>query len=319
MGLLEIERVFAHLPQMDVVRLTGGEPFMRQDITEIAHLVQEKLQPLILHITTNGLLTERIVDFCEKRRKDIPLHLLVSVDGVGEKHNQVRGRSSAWDSAVRTLEVLSPRQKELRLSLTVNQTIVDSEGLSHYRGLRAFLRPLGIRNHVVLAYDVSATYNLRECVNVAPTDFGQFETFGEFGQGQLDDLLKEAIRDLRDYPFFEGIAKRYYLEGIRGRLLGRDGYPNPKCVALSAHLRLLPDGLVPTCQFNSVSVGNLRQQSFQDLWFGSRIQKQRDWVRNCPGCWAECEVFPNALYTADLAKMFVMQLPTSLLQFATRT
>jgi MoaA/NifB/PqqE/SkfB family radical SAM enzyme len=82
--------------------------------------------------------------------------------------------------------------------------------------------------------------------------------------------------------------------------------PNPPCVALNAHLRLFPNGDVPTCQFNTKKAGNLRQQSFEELWFGAKTEVQRDWVRKCPGCWAECEVLPSAIYTGELARAAVM-------------
>ena len=32
------------------------------------------------------------------------------------------------------------------------------------------------------------------------------------------------------------------------------------------------------------------------------IEKQRNWLYKCPGCWAECEVLPSAIYTGDLLK-----------------
>jgi hypothetical protein len=65
-------------------------------------------------------------------------------------------------------------------------------------------------------------------------------------------------------------------------------------------MRLLPDGSLPTCQFNSTIVGNLRRQAFNQIWFSKAIARQRTWVNQCRGCWAECEILPNALYTADL-------------------
>jgi AdoMet-dependent heme synthase len=300
LALGEIERIFSQLPRMDVVRLSGGEPFVRQDLPAIARLVQQKLRPLFLHVTTNGFLTDRIVRFCEQRSKDVPLQLLVSVDGLEDKHNQVRGHRQAWSYAVRTLEALAPRRRELRLRLAVNQTIVDAEGVEHYRRLRDFLAPLGVRNNVVMAYDASATYHLDSETDVAPTEIGQFTTFGELGDHDLRDLFDEVERDLEHYPFAERLAKRYYLRGIRNRLLGSQGRPNPRCVALASHLRLLPNGQVPTCQFNTKTVGSLRHQSFEELWFGEPARGQRGWVHRCPGCWAECEVLPNAFYTGDL-------------------
>ncbi|MBX9653340.1 radical SAM protein [bacterium] len=300
--LSEIGRIFDQLPQLDAVRLTGGEPFVRRDLLDICHLAQRKLNPLVIHVTTNGFLTDRIVEFCEKRRKDRPLQLLISVDGVGEKHNQVRGTKNAWDHVVRTIKALAPRRKELRISLAVNQTIVDGEGAEHYKQLREFLKPLGIRNQMVMAYDVSATYSTERDIEVAPTEIGQFSTFGSFDRQDLVRLLDEVEQDLKAYSLPEGIAKRYYLRGIRNRILHGIGVPNPPCVALRSHLRIFPNGDVPTCQFNSRIVGNLRQQQFRELWTSALANEQRHWVRKCPGCWAECEVLPSAIYSADLLR-----------------
>ena len=166
--LEEIERIFRQLPALDFVRLSGGEPFARPDLLEIAHLAQDHLRPLRLHVTTNGFLTDRIVRFCEQRRTRVPLQFLISLDGMEAKHNRVRGRDTAWATATATLKALAPRRRELRLELAVNQTIVDAEGAADYRRLNAFLKPLGIRHHVVLAYDLSATYSLEAEMDAAP-------------------------------------------------------------------------------------------------------------------------------------------------------
>lgn len=306
----EISRVFDELPAMDAVRLTGGEPFVRADFPEIVRLSDEKLRPLFLHITTNGFLTKRIVKFCEERDKKTPLQLLVSVDGVEHKHNEVRGHSGAWRSVMETLKTLAPRQKELNLKLSVNQTIVDAEGVEHYKMLREILKPLGVHNNVVMAYDTSATYNLDRDVDIAPTEIGQFSTFGEFNEAHLNELISEIDKDLQSFPLVDRLAKRYYLRGIANRLLGHGGKPNPPCVALTSHMRLFPNGDVPSCQFNSKTIGNLRHQSFRDVWKSATAQKQRDWVRACPGCWAECEVLPSAIYTLDLLKESINPAPT---------
>ena len=213
LSLQEIANIFDQLPQMDAVRLTGGEPFVRRDMLEIAHLTQEKLCPLMLHVTTNGFLTDRIVKFCEERKRDVPLSMLISVDGMKDKHNAVRGHDKAWDFIVKTLETLAPLRKELRMNLAVNQTIVDAEGVEHYKRLRDFLKPMGIRNNVVMAYDVSATYNLEEEIDVAPTQIGEFATFGEFTQEHLKELFDEIEKDLPSYRLLDRIAKKYYLLG----------------------------------------------------------------------------------------------------------
>ena len=89
---------------------------------------------------------------------------------------------------------------------------------------------------------------------------------------------------------------------MRNRLLGNEAVPNPTCCAVRAHLRIFPNGNVPVCQFNSHALGNVRSQPFDAVWFGSRAKTARAWVRDCPGCWAECEVLPSAFYSGDIFK-----------------
>jgi MoaA/NifB/PqqE/SkfB family radical SAM enzyme len=297
------------------VRLTGGEPFVRKDFAEIAALTERLLQPALLHITSNGFLTERIVSYCEQRARTTPLQLLISSDGVGAKHDEIRGRRDAFALSMATVRALAPRQRELGLRLAVNQTVVDTESARQYGELRDLLRPLGVRNQVVVAYQASATYSLGKETSVAPVSAASFPTFTDLPRAELEALFAEIERDLGDFPLPEQMAKRYYLEGIRQRLLEGRGTLRPPCVALGAHLRLYPNGDVPTCQFNSKRVGNLATQPFEALWSGTctstgndatvdgtTIGAQRRWVRDCPGCWAECEVLPSALYSADLLR-----------------
>jgi hypothetical protein len=117
---------------------------------------------------------------------------------------------------------------------------------------------------------------------------------------QLVSFLNSVQKDLVHYPRLTRLAKHYYLKGIKNRLLHHNGFPNPKCVALSSHLRLMPDGSIPTCQFNSTRIGNLCRQDFTSIWFGHIAANQRQWVNHCSGCWAECEILPNALYSGDI-------------------
>lgn len=296
----DVRSIFAQLPRMDAVRLSGGEPFVRKDFPELLQATADLLRPHYLHVTTNGFLTERIIECCEQRHCRTPLALLVSLDGVGEKHDSIRGVPRAWERAMTTLQTLAPRQRELRLRLAVNQTIVDADGHEQYLRLRDVLRPLGIPHHVVIGYAMSATYHAEAYQQVAPEEAGSFSPFGDVTAEEWQSLLETLTADLPAYPWPERLAKRYYYRGIANRLLAQRGTPNPLCVALNSHLRLYPNGDVPICQFNATCVGNLKTQPFADFWHDARVLQGRHWVRRCPGCWAECEVLPNALYSGDL-------------------
>jgi molybdenum cofactor biosynthesis enzyme MoaA len=264
LNIEEIARIFGELPPLDAVRLTGGEPFVRKDMGEIARLVGVHLKPQFLHVTTNGFLTSRIVDFCVSRDRSLPLRLLISLDGVEEKHNYVRGRETAWSTALATVTALAPRQQELNLELSVNQTIVDADGADQYRKLRELLKPMGVRVNVVMAYDASATYSLKFADGVVPSQIGEFTTFGSLDRARIEELAADIETDLEEFPFADRVAKRYYWKGIRSRLIDKEAVPqpNPPCVALNSHLRIFPNGDVPVCQFNTKRVGNLRRESF---------------------------------------------------------
>jgi MoaA/NifB/PqqE/SkfB family radical SAM enzyme len=163
------------------------------------------------------------------------------------------------------------------------------------------LKPLGIQNHIVIGYKKSAMYDKDENIRLKSKEAQEFNPFGKFDDANLQRLFNAVQEDIRCHPPITRAAKRYYIYGIRNRLLHQVAHPNPKCVALSSHLRLLPDGSLPTCQFNTSVVGNLRHQKFEEIWHGSPVKLQRKWVNQCKGCWAECEILPNAIYSGDIA------------------
>ena len=122
---------------------------------------------------------------------------------------------------------------------------------------------------------------------------------------ELRSMLIGFINDTKKIKnFYERLIKKYYLVGAYNRLILGKPYPSPICVALNDHLRILPNADVPICLYNSNIVGNLLKQSFREIWFGKEIEEYRQKVKNCPICWAGCEIIPNAIYTGDIAKSF---------------
>ncbi len=74
--------------------LSGGEPFLYRHIVELAQLVYDHCRPGIINIPTNGLLhrhmpaqIERIARYCQ----DSQVIINLSLDGVGAKHDRIRG------------------------------------------------------------------------------------------------------------------------------------------------------------------------------------------------------------------------------------
>lgn len=300
--LEQIATAYRRLGPLDGVRLTGGEPFVRTDLDAIAALALEILRPLYLHVTTNGFLTDRILKFCRARDPQVPLHLMISLDGLGEAHDRIRGRSWAFRRTWETLEAILPHREAWNIRLSVNQTIVDRQGVAEASRLRDRLGELGIPHQVVLAYSDSATYSADWTDAKARGQIGGFTPLAALDASEIEDLLSimEAEEDRAD--FATRVSKRYYRKGLAAHLRGETPPASPPCAALHRHVRLYPDGSVPVCQFNPRIVGNLVHQEWAEVRDGEAGRESRAWVRNCPGCQAECETLPSALYSGALLR-----------------
>jgi MoaA/NifB/PqqE/SkfB family radical SAM enzyme len=299
----EVGIVFGKVGTLDVVRLTGGEPFLRDDLLDIAHRVLEASKPRALHVTTNGSFPERVDAFCREFRRSNRLRVMVSFDGLSAEHDQNRGRSVTFAKALETVRRLSALGRR-RVVVSVNHTIISRQSLEDHEELRRRFDELGVDVHWVLAYEDSAMYGLSRRGRRADDLIARR---GYPLHPALDTELARAFveretarAETQTDPWLR-LGKRYYLAGLRARLRGdRNPRPRPKCVALRSHLRLLPNGDVPVCQFNTEVVGNLLTQSFEEVWLGSPAKSSRAWVDACSGCWAECEVVPNAVYSGDI-------------------
>lgn len=297
----EIEDIFTHLKRIDVLRITGGEPFLRKDLAEVINRINAVNPPTLLHITTNGFLTERIVHTIEAINLIENVHIKVSIDGVGEKHDQLRGVKGAYEKAMNSIQALVKIREHTPLHIGVNQAIVSGDEIETYFQLRDILQPYDIPIYPSIAFDpANALYGNYEGV-VDPEL--SFRTFGTFSASELKAFMKILIKDgKRVSNLQEQIVDRYHLKGLYNRLVKNKNVPNPKCVALNTHLRILPNGDVPVCLYNGNIVGNLMKQDFRDIWFGDHIQSYREWVKKCSGCWQSCESAVNAIYTGDIWK-----------------
>ena len=87
------------------VNFTGGEPFARKEINEIANLYIKNTTIQSIYITTNASLPDRILNFTNdiiSKNKDIELTIQISIDSIPEKHNQIRKIKNLFDSCYET-------------------------------------------------------------------------------------------------------------------------------------------------------------------------------------------------------------------------
>lgn len=302
----EVAEVFGKLGRLMVVRLSGGEPFLRPDLLEIATAVWQASRPAVLHITTNGSYRKRVVDFVQRFPAPRRLRFMVSFDGLADEHDRNRGQGVPFRRAVETVRALAELRRSHRVEVSANHTVISPQSLADNEGLRALLAEMNVEVHSVLAYANSAMYGLTLQGQAAehlivPTGYPLHPDLAGA------DVLGFVERELAAAGAFRNPllrwGKQYYLRGLLARLRGSaDPRPRPRCVALRSHIRLLPDGRIPVCQFNTDVVGNLRDQTFAQAWRNGRTAPARRWVDDCPGCWAECEVMPSAIFTGDIVR-----------------
>lgn len=302
----DVRTVFEKIGRLDVVRLSGGEPFLRTDFAEIAEQVYAASRPDVLHITTNGSYRKRVQSFVEGFSAPRKLRFMVSFDGLEEEHNSNRGPGVPFRRAVETVRVLADFRERYGIEVSANHTVISPQSLADNEGLRATLGALGVEVHSVLAYADSAMYGLtlhgKSAEHlIVPRGYPLHPKLASVDTVGFVERELERVDEFRSPLLRRG--KRYYLRGLLARL--RDDTtpkPQPRCVALRSHIRVLPDGSVPVCQFNTQKVGNLKHQSFAEVWHNEDTREARAWVDGCPGCWAECEVMPNAIYSGDILR-----------------
>ena len=91
------------------VNFTGGEPFARKEINEIANLYIKNTTIQSIYITTNASLPDRILNFANEiisKNKDIELSIQISIDSLPERHNQIRKIDNLFDKCYKTFHSL---------------------------------------------------------------------------------------------------------------------------------------------------------------------------------------------------------------------
>ena len=98
--LEEWDKVFANLGTAPFyMTFTGGEPFLRADLDDLVISAYQHCQPEVITIPTNGMLTERVVEKVDRMCRECPtssIGINLSLDGIGDEHDDIRGVEGNW-------------------------------------------------------------------------------------------------------------------------------------------------------------------------------------------------------------------------------
>ncbi len=267
------------------VSFTGGEPTLRDDLGNLVKSVTEHFPGASININTNALLVKRLDQMTRKilSFRD-QLMMIVSLDGLGEVHDKVRGVPGAFEKANAAVESLLSLSRELgpkRLRVEVNYTATD-ESCEQYEPMLDYCVQKGI--HLNLVIPMSGVIYRRE--DEAPAlGCEQAAELATVLRRQLAanyNLKRAIILDL-----LEGKGRQF--DCWAGRLIvfvDADGtfYPNSSCPARFRMGNVFEDGFDLARIFRS------------DLG-----RKVIDQARTCRDCQVACETgttlrLPEAWY-----------------------
>ena len=260
------------LPRMHSVNITGGEPFIREDIEEIVKILRKKTDRIVF--STSGWFSDRIIALAKKYPD---LGFRISIEGLSVKNDELRGRPGGFDKGLRTLlELRRMGVKDIGFGITVSNNnsgdMLDLYELN--KNLKMEFATASFHNSFYFhKYDNQVT-NLDEvCAN-------------------FDELIQRLMKENNPKSWFRAFFNLGLINYVRG---GRRMLP---CEAGSENFFLDPygnilpcNGMEERCWF--AAMGNLKEATFEEIWNSPQAAVVRDKVAHCPkNCWMIGSVSP---------------------------
>lgn len=253
--LEEIERIFTSLGSMGRVlffNVSGGEPFLRDDLPRIVRSACRHLRPSLIHIPTNALEPERIarlaVDILDvmatELGPDVPLSIKPSVDGIGQDQDRIRGVAGSFAALERSLDaLLALSRREPRLHVDLG-TVISTENLERIDAIGEWVHGRGIQSYRhEIAEQRSELHNLGDPITP------EVEDYARAAQG-FARRIRAHIRGKAPLTLATEAVRLVYYD-LAAQIL-REGRQVTPCYAGVSNIHLAQDGEVwPCCVLGS--------------------------------------------------------------------
>jgi MoaA/NifB/PqqE/SkfB family radical SAM enzyme len=262
---------YRSLPQtLRDVNITGGEPFLRDDLVEIVRVIDEHCRHPRIVISTNGFQRRRIVHTApELLRIGRHVGLAVSLDGIGEVHDTIRGVDGGFEKVVETLKQLRTLGfRNVRVAFTAQRENV---------------------RHLGAVYDLSRQIGYEFTTSVAQNSEFYFSTEGN--KEVQPDALESELRYIMRKELLSLSPKRWFRAYFYTGVLeyNRLGSRILACRAGRDSFFIDPEGNIYPCLTLNRQMGNVVEQPFQELWNGEAAERIRRAVDSCRvPCWMIC-------------------------------
>lgn len=125
--LAEIKKIASFFSGLFQLTFSGGEPILREDLPEIVGAFNRKHPIPRITIPSNGQLPQKLYNTVRKIALLNPksnINVALSLDGIGSKHDEIRGVDSAFECFERSKEAVIHLSKEINnVSLVVATTL----------------------------------------------------------------------------------------------------------------------------------------------------------------------------------------------------
>ena len=245
----------------DYLNLTGGEPTLRADLEALVDLLHPKTRQL--EISTNGLqgdTLERIL------RKHPDVKIRISLEGIGERNNAIRGEKNGFERKMDTMKrLVAAGGCDLGFATTFQDDNCD-QLLDLYRLCNSFggeMATSALHNGYQFHKTDNEPYNR---VRIARA---------------VQPLIVEMLRSRRPKNWF-----RAYLNlGLMKKILGQ-----PRLIPCTAGRDFAfvdPWGSVYACNVRpDLEIGDLTSQTWEEIYHGPRAVEARTKVARCThNCW----------------------------------
>ena len=254
------------LPHFKFTNITGGEPFIREDLDEIIEVMMQKSDRVV--ISTSGWHVDRILKLAEKYPK---VGIRVSIEGLSQKNDELRGRNGGFDRGLKVLLALREMGlKDIGFGITVsNHNSEDMLWLYRLaKELKMEFATAAFHNSYYFHKEDNEITNKEEVVN------------------NFKKLIEMLLKENNPKSWFRAFFNLGLINYIQG---GKRMLP---CEAGTVNFFLDPYGEVYPCngleeKYWKESMGNIRDvNTFEEIWFSERANKVRELVRKCPkNCW----------------------------------
>jgi MoaA/NifB/PqqE/SkfB family radical SAM enzyme len=302
----ELEKIANSIKNILCLSITGGEPFIREDIVEIVNIFLKKNKVRRYQMPTSGFNTSLILKktiFILDKNPNIPFRIHVSLEGNEEIHEKIRQRKNSFKNAVETILELNKLKKKysyfdvgvVTTINNINQNIIEEIG------------------NIVENIHKDGEW----CINIIrgkpkESDIMKVELKNYL---KADEIIEKRIRN-GSYKGYSGHFSAKWLSAkntVRRKIIYKileNKYKGGGCSAGSLGGVVYPDGSVFPCELLNKSFGNLKDYDYKFplLWNSKKANEIRNLIQDSRCiCTQECNLSSNFLIQPQTWPSLIMQ------------